>query len=210
MRFERKYRIEQKTVEVVKQMLRFHPAGFTTLFPDRQVNNIYFDTETLDTYRQNVYGVNERKKFRVRWYGENPLEIANPQFEIKIKHNELGTKEVYPIEAFTLDNLGPLTRKVSRIPQPSIPLKPVLLNSYIRSYYISADKQFRVTIDHQLRYHSLLNGPKFRTYQIYDDAIIVEIKYEEDIDDRVNFLTQRMPFRQEKHSKYVNGVMMTN
>jgi hypothetical protein len=210
MRFERKYRIEGKTVAVVKQMLRFHPAGFSTLYPDRQVNNIYFDTETLDTYRQNVYGVNERKKFRVRWYGENPREIRKPQFEIKIKHNELGDKEVYPIDIFSLDDLKPVTHLVSRIPRPALPLKPVLLNSYHRSYFISADKQFRVTIDHELRYHSLLNGPRFRSYQIKDDAIIVEIKYDERIDDRVNFLTQRMPFRQEKHSKYVNGVTLTN
>ena len=210
MRYERKYRIERKPVSVVKQMLRFHPAGFSTLYPDRQVNNIYFDTEGLDTYRQNVYGVNERKKFRVRWYGENPLEVANPQFEIKIKHNELGAKEVCPIEVFDWDDLAALTHKISRIPQPSLPLKPVLLNSYKRSYLISADKQFRVTVDWNLQYHSLLNGPRFRSYQIHDDAIIVEIKYDENIDDRVNFLTQRMPFRQEKHSKYVNGVTMTN
>ena len=210
MRFERKYRVDDKSVATIKQLLRFHPASFRELFPDRQVNNIYFDTPGLATFHQNINGSNERKKFRVRWYGEDIREVENPQFEIKIKHNELGTKETSPILPFSLHELDALAREVNRTSQQAIGLRPILLNSYLRSYLISRDGRYRLTIDRQMAYHSLLSGPKFRKYVIRDDAIILEIKYEEEHDDRVTFITQHMPFRQAKHSKYVNGVQMTH
>lgn len=209
MRFERKYRIDDKSVAAVKQLMRFHPASFRELYPDRQVNNIYFDTPTLSTFHQNVNGNNERKKFRVRWYGEDVRAIESPTFEIKIKHNELGSKETMPVLPFSLDHLQPITQQVNRISSQSLALQPVLLNSYYRSYLISNDGKYRLTLDHQMTYHSLLNAPRFRKYYIHDDAVILEVKYEEADDNQVNFITQNMPFRQGKHSKYVNGVQMT-
>lgn len=210
MRFERKYRIEGKSIAMVKQLLRFHPAGFRTLYPDRQINNIYFDTGDMTTFTQNVYGINERKKYRLRWYGEDLQEILNSQFEIKIKHNELGEKETHDFPDSRLKDLSRITRHASRILTPALPLRPVLLNSYNRSYFGSMDGKFRLTIDVDLRYHSLLVSPAFRKYLIRDDAIIVEVKYDETVDQEVEFITQHMPFRQGKHSKYVNGVFMTN
>ena len=111
MRFERKYRIENQPVSVVQQMLRFHPAGFRKLFPDRQVNNIYYDTTELLTFHQNVYGQNERKKYRVRWYGSDLQQLTKPRLEIKSKHNELGAKKVIEMEDGQLENSRP------RLPQ---------------------------------------------------------------------------------------------
>lgn len=209
MRFERKYRIVGKSLAVVNQLMRLHPAGFRPLYPDRQVNNIYFDTPEFTTYHQNVYGINQRRKYRVRWYGDTPFEIQKPRFEIKIKHNELGDKVVHPIDDFSLDSLKPLSRAVIQWVPEMHTLQPVLLNSYTRSYFISQNKQFRLTVDHTLCYHSLWSIPHFRRYQIRDEAIILEIKYDEGIDDLVPFITQHMPFRQSRHSKYVNGIYLT-
>lgn len=208
MRFERKYRIEGKPAATVKQLLRYHPASFRELYPDRQVNNVYFDTPALETFHQNVYGKNERKKFRVRWYGERVDAADQARFEIKIKHNELGEKESFSVEGFALPGLDALTKHVNELSAPML-LRPVLLNAYLRSYLISKDGRFRVTIDREMRYHSLLASYGFRQYQIADDAVIVEVKYEEEDDEWAPFITQHMPFRQAKHSKYVQGVQMT-
>ena len=81
-------------------MIRLHPASFRTLYPPRQVNNIYFDTRDLLGFRQNIAGQNERRKYRVRWYGEEVKAVSKPRFEIKRKHNELGDKLVSPIGEF--------------------------------------------------------------------------------------------------------------
>ena len=209
MRFERKYRIEGKPEATVRQLLRFHPASFRPLFPDRQVNNVYFDTPDLQSFHQNVAGKNERKKYRVRWYGENLQYIQQAKLEIKSKHNELGEKESFPFEAVQLKDLRTLSHQVHQLLGPSVHLHPILLNSYLRSYWISRDKRFRITIDHEMRYHSLVTTPRFRSYQIGDLAVVVEVKYEEADDAFATFITQHMPFRQAKHSKYVQGVQLT-
>ena len=209
MRFERKYRIEGITPQDLRQLLRMHPASFRTLYPNRQISNIYFDSPNLMTFHLNVAGVGQRKKYRVRWYGEDVREIQNPRFEIKIKHNELGEKEVHSVDAFSLDNLEGITRSANLLHGGEHGLQPVLLNSYRRAYLQSMDRRFRLTIDWDLRYHSLRNHGDFHRYLIHDDALILEIKYAQADDPRANFITQHLPFRQSKHSKYVRGVELT-
>ena len=69
MRYERKYKIENISYSLVEQSIRLHPAGFQKLFPDRQVNNIYFDTMGLEFFKQSHEGSSPRVKIRLRWYG---------------------------------------------------------------------------------------------------------------------------------------------
>ncbi|MFK7970547.1 MAG: VTC domain-containing protein, partial [Bacteroidia bacterium] len=152
MRFERKYRITLQSLAEVKQMLALHPAGFREHHADRQVNNIYFDNTDLLTYHLNTSGVGSRKKYRVRWYGENPSEIVNPIFETKIKQNELGSKRLIPVQPFSLNKLSPLTEEVNQQNPDLIALFPVLLNSYQRAYLISADGRYRATLDFNMQY----------------------------------------------------------
>ena len=75
MRYERKYKIESISADVVRQIVTNHPASFRKIYPDRKVNNIYFDNSELSAYFENVNGVSERRKFRVRWYGEDIFKI---------------------------------------------------------------------------------------------------------------------------------------
>lgn len=209
MRYERKYRIEGMSVPAIKQLLKLHPASFRSLYPDRQVNNVYFDTPTLTTFHQNVGGDSERKKYRVRWYGKDIRAIESPNFEVKSKHSELGTKTVTPVAAFELDKFESITQEVNKLIQYDSFLQPSLLNSYGRSYLISMDGKYRLTIDYSLAYHSLINSQRFHAYHITDAAVVLEIKYEEEDDARIGTITQHLPFRQSRHSKYVYGIQMT-
>ncbi len=210
MRFERKYRIENLSLAEVRHLLHVHVASFSTLYPDRQINNIYFDSPDLLTYRLNTAGVGYRKKYRVRWYGDDPRQVSNPQFEIKIKKNELGEKQIFPVDSFSLTHLQPLTQQINQLAKGGNLLLPVLLNSYKRSYLISRDGRFRVTIDHHMHYHGLLRQAHFLRYTLGDPAIILEMKYEAEDDESLHAITQNLPFRQSKHSKYVVGVELTN
>jgi hypothetical protein len=113
MRYERKYRIEDVDIALIKQVIRMHPAGLRTLYPDRQINNIYFDTPDLTTYKENVVGIATRKKYRVRWYSWDPLNVIQPQFEIKYRDNEIGTKDIFPVSKFNFNNLDLLIDEVN-------------------------------------------------------------------------------------------------
>jgi len=213
MRYERKYKIEQSTMEWVREAIRQHPASFTVLYPERQVNNLYFDTEGFTCYKENVMGIAERKKFRVRWYGVDYWEVQKPILEIKNKDNALGWKESFALDEFEWSNLDKLTQEVNRLTKQFQTLKPTLLNSYTRQYFGNPNGKFRITIDAQLaslpflhaQSNHLISYAPLQVDTNYD--IIVELKYEAADDDLAQFIMQYLPFRQTKSSKYVDGIM---
>lgn len=209
MRYERKYRIENLHPNVLLQSIRLHPAGFRKIYPDRQINNIYFDTPELLTYKENVMGIAKRNKYRVRWYGFEPTQIKKAQFEIKHRHNEVGTKTIHKVADFSLDNLKDITKTVNDLSNSYryAHLQPVLMNSYVRSYFGSYDNKFRVTVDSRLRYHSWLTASKFVNYKVEEENILIlEIKYDKLTDEDIDYVMQYFPYRRTKNSKYVNGV----
>ncbi|MGB1205397.1 MAG: polyphosphate polymerase domain-containing protein [Chitinophagales bacterium] len=213
MRYELKYKIEDLSLNVVLQALRLHPAALRQIYPTRQINNIYFDTPNLMAYQDNVIGVANRKKFRVRWYNNTPNEVVKPLLEIKIKQNQLGTKEIQPIANFSnaadRKQIALLTKQVNQLCGLHT-LQPVLLNSYVRSYFGTADRKFRITIDQQLRYFSFFKARHFSSrYHAADNAVVLELKYEKELDEMTDRITQFLPFRQTKSSKYVTGVQLT-
>ncbi len=210
MRYERKYRIESLSPEVARQVVQNHPASFRKIYPDRQINNVYFDTANLVAFNENVDGLAERRKFRVRWYGQDIFNIQKPQLEIKIKSNLLGRKETHQAIDFGLNDLNALTKSISNYSQRRLSFIPTLINSYQRSYYGTMNGNYRITIDRKLQYFSLLGGQKFTRYNIFDDAIVLELKYEEDIDAEADGILQYIPFRYSKSSKYVTGMSLTN
>ena len=98
--------------------------------------------------------------------------------------------------------------KVNSISEQFV-LFPTLLNSYDRSYWGTFDKKIRITIDSNMRFHSLLHTPRFTTYRQRDQAVIMEIKYDQDQEQHIHRITELFPFRLSKNSKYVNGLMLT-
>ncbi len=211
MRHEKKYKLEHYSLAILEQAIRSHPAGFRKIFPDRKVNNIYFDTPALSTYADNVIGIAERKKFRVRWYGEQGNEVKRPRFEVKIKQNYLGTKEIFDVDDFELNNIPELTTRINKLLNSKNVLSPILMNSYWRSYFGTSDGKFRITIDRTLAYSSMLvYAGRSIPRPTYDKGYILELKYDKEFDGSTDRITQFLPFRQTKSSKYVTGVLLTS
>lgn len=208
MRYERKYRIEGLALPLILQSLRLHPASLRPIFSERQVNNIYFDTPGLITYKDNVAGLSQRKKYRVRWYADKVWQIEDPKLEIKTRNMELGNKETLPIDNFHLSNLNKLSKTVNSLcPQAGGMLCPVLLNSYRRLYFETSDRQFRLTLDYDLRYTPLLYTTYlYRHHYTESNVCILEIKYDTAFDDFSDRITQYLPYRRTKNSKYVTGI----
>ena len=178
-RFERKFTATAAHRSEFIFQIKKHPAFFREVYHSRQVNNIYFDTPGLQFFNDNIIGVAERKKVRIRWYGDVNGKIISPKLEYKIKSGLLGTKWTFDLVDFELGSfvggspLYPpqgrgvktfsLKKYISDIFQKSnLPaeiiadlkmLSPTLINSYQRTYFLSADKKYRLTFDEGLKYY---------------------------------------------------------
>jgi SPX domain protein involved in polyphosphate accumulation len=205
MRYERKYRIEGVPPEWVRQAVLMHPASFRTLHPDRRINNIYFDSPDLQAFYENVAGVPQRTKHRLRWYGDRMDRLKKPVFEVKLKDAEMGGKEKQKLT--TVDWLG-LRETFQEIPYLRYQsLRPVLVNYYHRSYLSTPDRKFRITIDHQLHFAPFYWYRHPQAFHFLpDQAVIMELKYAKELDEEARRIFSYLPFRQTKNSKYVTGI----
>lgn len=215
MRFERKIPICGYDLKVVEHFIRMHAAGFRKIYQTREVNNIYFDNSSLDCGLANVEGERNRWKIRIRWYGSFFNEISSPRLEIKVKQDHLGYKNVFTLAAFKMEKIFSASILQNLIKNSSIPrqfknviksLHPILINSYIRTYFLSNDRKFRITLDSDLMYGNVhQNNGKIRLMRD-ENTVILEVKYDEKHDDDAEFITSRLPWRVSKNSKYINAL----
>jgi len=214
-RYERKFRIEHLNKHEIEQTIKSHSSLFLEIFYERQVNNIYLDTNNLKSYFDNLSGISERVKIRIRWYGSLTKKINNPILEIKIKNNLLGKKIRYPLKPFTLNKDFSVKELHKIFSQSNLPkplkeilktLTPSLLNSYSRKYFISQGKKYRLTIDSKMNFFNLnkTNNTFLRKYQ--DTANILELKYSSENDSNAQTISNKFPFRLTKNSKYITGI----
>ena len=72
------FRIERKlnlnTLNVFSLSDIFHRQGFKKIYPDRWVNSIYFEDQMDTSILDNLSGINNRAKIRLRWYGNIQLD----------------------------------------------------------------------------------------------------------------------------------------
>ena len=214
-RYERKFMIDAMTYHVVEQQIKLHPAVFSPIYHPRYINNIYFDTNELDFFYDNVSGKSSRRKARIRWYGDIHGIIHKPVLEFKIREGMLGNKISFPLKSFGVDESINQEKLYKVFRESDLPLwavenllqlKPALLNRYRRKYFLSFNKKFRLTIDNELSYYGIGGNNNNLIESYSSDDVIVELKYDRKYDDIATLITNRLPFRLTKSSKYVNGI----
>jgi hypothetical protein len=199
----------------IKQQVKLHPAAFSTIFHPRYINNIYLDSIEMDFFHDNISGKGSRKKARIRWYGNQFGYIEKPVLEFKVREGMLGDKISFKLKPFTVDQQFTYDILLDVFRRSDLPywaeellnhLKPALLNRYCREYFISFNEKFRLTLDNELSYFAIgtTNNTFSENYQSSD--VIVELKYNREFDDIAAAVTNRIPFRLTKSSKYVNGI----
>ena len=102
-RFERKFLIERFSKSSIEVVIKQNPVFFFEIFRERFINNIYFDTPNLTFFYDNVVGKSNRKKIRIRWYGDFFGEIQTPVLEFKLKNGYTGKKKSFPLIDFNLN-----------------------------------------------------------------------------------------------------------
>jgi hypothetical protein len=216
-RYERKFLVETLMPFQVCFLIKHHPRLFHEPYPPRFVNNLYLDTPDMDNYYENVSGATQRRKVRVRWYGDPFGEITQPMLEVKIKDGVVGTKHTYPLSTFPMD-----VRFCDRVFQRALTksdlppearlalrgMQVVLFNRYYRHYYASRNGDFRITLDTDMEFYKI-NG-LFRNQFVHHQRnaydVVVELKYEIAQEPEANRVASFFPFRMTRNSKYVHGI----
>ena len=164
-----------------------------TLYPDRIVESIYFDTRDLQFFNLSEEGVTPRLKVRIRGYNNGKLD----NLEIKITkhyHREKIILKNFEFDNFALhENLK--KQGIQNIVEEKIRVK------YLRSYY-ELDGLGRITMDKNIEFLSpiknLHNSKKM-------DEMVLEVKIQRDKIDKNN-VEKIINLKESRFSKYCLGV----
>lgn len=177
------------------------------------VRSLYFDNLADKALRDKIDGVNEREKFRVRYYNGDPSLI---HLEKKVKRNGLGYKVSEALTAEEAQRIvdgdtawmaasgrGLVIELYCKMKAHG--LRPKTIVDYTRIPFVYAPGNVRVTIDENirtgLRCTDFLN-PKCVTIPAGDGAIVLEVKWDEYLPSIIRQAVQLKNRRATAFSKY--------
>jgi hypothetical protein len=214
-RHEVKHYINLTDYYILRQRLR------AVLYPDANVGadgtyhirSLYFDTPDDTALREKLDGVRDRDKYRIRYYNQNIFFI---HLEKKSKRGDACIKEAVQLDAaeaqaivdgdldWMKEREEPLIRELYQ-KMVQTQLKPQTIVDYQRDPFVYPAGNVRVTLDHHirtgLRCTDFLNTDCL-TVPVMDDAIILEVKWDEYLPDIVRDAVQLDSRRSTAFSKY--------
>ena len=204
-RIERKFVFGKHNKENIEKFLLVN--NFKKVYPDRKINTIYLDTENFDNVRDNINGVSNRKKLRVRWYNDN---LDKMYIEIKNKKNFNVWKNVEKINLKTneknlIEDLKKNFFNIKFKNNNDFNYKFVLKTNYKRSYWLSNNNKIRATIDIDINASSLNNFSK----PVHLGDTVLEFKFNpiHEKHFRDFFSNKFNHLRIQKYSKYVRSFL---
>jgi SPX domain protein involved in polyphosphate accumulation len=202
-RFEKKIILNKNNYSLLYELL----MHFKPIFPERKINNVYFDDLNYSFYFDHLNGACDREKHRVRWYpsfGSNPIEASQYFYEIKKKKNDLSLKRTNSIDQ---NDIHKITTNSIKLIDPS------LYNEYFRKYYVNKENTLILTHDYKIKFAKCTRFEKaenFKNFNIISIAEeILEIKFEEK--NKSDFIALCDKFKNVKisnFSKYINGMQL--
>ena len=163
------------------------------------------DNLNFDSAKDNINGVNERKKIRIRWYDNDFNKIY---FEEKNKNNFLVWKNIKKLELDInkknlLNKINHLLSNNNKYLNPNHNYKTVLKINYKRSYFVSDQGEFRATIDTEINTSPV---PDFNNVISLPETIL-EFKFSQNLEShfRYFFSLRGINIRSKKYSKYIQS-----
>ena len=90
-RYEVKFQINERNYSFIQSWL-YGNVNFSRIHPNRTVNSLYFDDLEHSAVKDNLSGISNRSKYRLRWYGGTTNDVKNVIFEEKIRNGRVGQK----------------------------------------------------------------------------------------------------------------------
>lgn len=215
LRYEKKFVAEGFTLADVLSRVQRHTSVFREVFPPRLVNNVYLDSPTRRDYHDHVNGTANRSKTRVRWYGPHAETADLPMLERKFKLGLVSGKDAHALPPFPI-NGGCIRESLeAAVGAAALPpmwqlmlrhLEPALFNRYWRHYFASRDGRFRLTVDSDLQFASVPHGCRPAIFSLpAAPTVIMELKFGPEFAEAAGAVTNALPFRVARFSKYVAG-----
>lgn len=187
-RHEEKHLISWRQYEIIKKRLEklFVIDKYARDNNEYLIRSVYFDDYIKKSVRDNIQGLKERYKYRLRYYNLN-LDVI--KLEKKVKNNEQGYKRSIKVskdEYFELINgdyalfskrVEPLAKELVLNMKTRL-LRPLITIEYIREPYILPFNNIRVTFDKYITYSTKVfysDKPLENTPLL--DEVVLEIKY---------------------------------
>ena len=180
------------------------------------IRSLYFDNMADKALREKIDGVNEREKFRIRYYDGDTSLI---HLEKKVKRDGVGYKVSCDLSAeearriVSGDTLWMATDKRALVVElyakmKAQGLRPKTIVDYERIPFVYGPGNVRVTVDYNirtgLRCTDFLN-PQCVTIPASGNDIILEVKWDDYLPDVIRHAVQLKGRRQQAFSKYAQA-----
>ncbi len=216
LRYERKFVAEGANSAEVLARVRCHPGAFREVYPPRVVNNVYLDSPSRRDYYDHINGTGNRAKTRVRWYGPQFEGADRPTLERKLKRGMVSGKTGHALPRLSINGGCLRSLLTSNFEAADLPpelrlalqhMEPTLLNRYRRRYFLSRDGSFRLTVDSELQFAGVKPDGRPAAFSGAASAVvIIELKFAPELAEKACLVTNRLPFRVSRFSKYVAGI----
>ena len=178
-----------------------------------EIRSLYFDTLSDRALREKLDGVNQREKFRIRFYNYDTSVIF---LEKKSKWNNLCSKESTELteeevqrllrgEIMWMKNTDRVLCRELYDKMVGQGLRPKTIVDYIREPFVFAPGNVRVTLDYAihtgLQCTDFLN-PQAVTVPAGEDGILLEVKWDEYLPDIIREAVSLESRRAGAFSKY--------
>ena len=216
-RYEIKFSLDEQGFTGVKHWMLSN-SMLKKRYPDRYVSSIYLDDSNYSSIKDNLIGLPNRKKYRLRWYGGNKNINGEKysKFEVKIRNGRLGKKIDHPLDLSVKElNLLSIDRLESMISKSMLGFnyeieryfRMILAVHYYREYY-EDNNGLRVTIDKKIRFQYLDGSKRYlddcpsSNYHKY----IAEVKFNPELKDYASKLMSNLHVSPVRNSKYLLGL----
>jgi len=193
-RFEFKYHLPRALADrLVPQLLNYMDWDpFAQEKEFYRVNSLYWDSANFQAFHDKLDGYFERKKIRIRYYGDDFASASPHFFEIKRKKGDailknrmdVGIEDVvnFISDSASIKNLK--CKDESFVDELlyeifNKQLKPAVLVSYLRKPFISKfDSKFRVTFDYEIMVAQPTEELFVGHYKsVNDELVVMEVKF---------------------------------
>jgi len=230
-RFELKYLIKEELVQPIRDFVGCYLEmdDFSVGRPNNsyEIHSVYLDSAGLDTHYSTVNGDKNRFKLRFRYYDDHPdspvfCEVKQRVDNSILKRRCAIRREIVPLVVG--GQIPAMEHLLAREPRHLAALQrfnelllrlnaaPRLHNHYQREAWVSAhDNSIRVTLDRNIRVEPYFGDqaivPMVRPTSIYQDFIVLELKFTGRFPNWFNGLVSRFNLMRAAAMKYSGGMM---
>ena len=212
-RYEVKFVLNEIEIGILENWM-FDCAFLNKSYENRIVNSIYFDDIERSAVRDNLAGVSDRKKTRIRSYG-NEIRASRVVCEKKIKNGRLGRKkrvDLGLIELGAMENQSdqhiifvPKFDSVQARSNDLELLEPTVIVQYEREYF-NLSMGLRMTVDQSIKTFNVYPEQNVFTHSRKpSNETVVEFKCSVQQKEILGEVIASFPFSARRHSKYMAG-----